>query len=128
MSVANSDDLRKALEAKRDELLSGTFDRDEIRIEMAAEEFERLQQQLNREVAIRNLDRASKLLKEVQAAIARFTDGTFGACLHCEEPIPQKRLIAIPWAAYCVACQERLERRRSKAKGEDGGDTIEVAA
>ena len=51
MSVTNSDDLRKALEEKRNELLSGTFNRDEIMIEQAAEEFERLQHQLNREVA-----------------------------------------------------------------------------
>src|SRR5438046_1345676 len=40
----------------------GYFDREEIRIENAADEFDRLQQQQNREVAIRNLDRQSKLL------------------------------------------------------------------
>jgi DnaK suppressor protein len=128
MSVTNLDDVRKALEAKRNELLSRTFDRDEIRIEKAAEEFERLQQQLNREVAIRNLDRASKLLKDVQAAIARFTDGTFGVCLHCEELIPEKRLKAIPWAAYCVACQERLDREISRDEVEDRNGTDELAA
>ena len=81
MSIDNSGDFRRALEAKRNELLSGTFDRDEIRIDKAAEEFERLQQQLDREVAISNLDRLSKLLKDVQAAIARFKDGTFGMVL-----------------------------------------------
>jgi DnaK suppressor protein len=128
MSVTNLEDVRKALEAKRNELLSGTFDRNEIRIEKAAEEFERLQQQLNREVAIRNLDRASKLLKDVQAAIARFTDGTFGVCLHCEELIPEKRLKAIPWAAYCVACQERLDREISRDEVEDRNGTNELAA
>jgi DnaK suppressor protein len=128
MSVTNLDDVRKALEAKRNELLSGTFDRDEIRIEKAAEEFERLQQQLNREVAIRNLDRASKLLKDVQAVIARFIDGTFGVCLHCEELIPEKRLKAIPWAAYCVACQERLDREISRDEVEGRNGTDELAA
>jgi len=128
MSIVNSDDVRKALEAKCNELLSGTFDRDEIRIEKAAEEFERLQQQLDREVAIRNLDRTSKLLKDVQAAIARFKDGSFGMCLHCEEPIPPKRLKAIPWAAHCVVCQDRLDRQRSRDKDEDSRRTIEVAA
>ena len=40
MSVTISDDLRKALEEKRNELLLGTFNRDEIMIEQAAEEFE----------------------------------------------------------------------------------------
>ncbi len=128
MSVTNSDDLRKALEEKRNELLSGTFNRDEIMIEQAAEEFERLQHQLNREVAIRNLDRASKLMKDVQAAIARLRDCTFGVCLHCEEPISQKRLRAIPWAAYCIACQERLDRQRLRSEVADDGGGIDVAA
>jgi DnaK suppressor protein len=121
--------FRRVLENKRKELRAGTSDRDEILIENAAEEFDRLQQQLNREVAIRNLDRESKLLKDVEAAIGRFDDETFGICLRCEEPIPEKRLNAVPWAAYCVPCQETIERQR--AAGEDvdeDGDGVELAA
>lgn len=109
MSKLNLQTVRLALEAKRKELQSGAFDRSEILIENVADEFERLQQQLNREVAVRNIDRQSKLLKDVQAAIARTADGTFGMCLHCEEPIPEKRLKAVPWARYCVPCQEEME-------------------
>jgi len=36
--------------------------------------------------------------------------GTFGICLDCEEEINPKRLAAVPWAARCVACQERADR------------------
>jgi DnaK suppressor protein len=122
----NVNEFRKVLEAKRNELLSGNSDRDEIRIENAAEEFDRLQQQLNREVAIRNLDRESKLLKEVQAALARTEDGSFGECLRCEEVIPEKRLKAVPWAAYCVSCQDIIERQHD---GEfEEGEDIDLAA
>ena len=113
MSKAKLNDVRRVLEAKRNELLNAVSDRDEIRIENAAEEFDRLQQQLNREVAIRNLDRESRLLKDVQAALGRLEEGTFGVCLRCEEEIPEKRLKALPWAAYCVACQEVVDRRRA---------------
>ena len=113
MSKTKFNDVRRALEAKRNELLAGVSDRDEIRIENAAEEFDRLQQQLNREVAIRNLDRESRLLKDVQAALGRLEEGTFGVCLRCEEEIPEKRLKALPWAAYCVACQEVVDRLRA---------------
>ncbi|MBV8867407.1 MAG: hypothetical protein JO210_18565, partial [Acidobacteriaceae bacterium] len=84
MPIANLRTVRQTLETKRQELLSGTSNRDEILIEKAADDFDRLQQQLNREVAIDNLDRTSKLLKKVQAAIVRITDGTFGVCLNCE--------------------------------------------
>ena len=119
MSKTKFNDVLKVLEAKRNELLNAVSDRDEIRIENAAEEFDRLQQQLNREVAIRNLDRESRLLKDVQAALGRVQEGTFGVCLRCEEDIPEKRLKALPWAAYCVACQEVVDRLRA------GGDLME---
>jgi DnaK suppressor protein len=126
MSAKTSNGFRKMLEAKRDELLSNTADRDEIRIEHAAEEFDRLQQQLNREVAIRNLDRESALLKQVHAALARVEDETFGICLRCDEPIPEKRLKAVPWAAYCVPCQEIVDRQ--SANGSLADDEIDLAA
>jgi DnaK suppressor protein len=119
MSKTKFNDVRRVLEAKRSELLNGISDRDEIRIENAAEEFDRLQQQLNREVAISNLDRESRLLKDVQAALGRLEEGTFGVCLRCEEEVAEKRLKALPWAAYCVACQEIIDRLRA------AGDLIE---
>jgi DnaK suppressor protein len=124
----NIDHYKKLLEAKRNELLRGTSDREEIAIESAAEDFDRLQQQLNREVAIRNLDRQSALLKNVQAALARIDDETYGTCLRCDEPIPEKRLNALPWAAYCVSCQENLDRQRAKGEVDEDGESADIAA
>jgi DnaK suppressor protein len=122
-------EFRKLLEARRIELLSNVSDRDEIRIENAAEDFDRLQQQLNREVAIRNLDRESKLLKNVQSALRRIDEGEFGVCLRCEEAIPERRLKALPWAAYCVACQEAVDRQIVAGTFEGDRDDIgELAA
>jgi DnaK suppressor protein len=127
MSKKN-EQLRKILEAKRRELLSGTSDRAEIVIENAAEEFDRLQQQLNREVAIRNLDRQAKLLKSVEGALARLEDGTFGVCLRCEDDIPERRLAALPWAAYCVPCQEKIDLQRVAGERDGESDDAEMAA
>jgi DnaK suppressor protein len=122
-------EFRKLLEARRIELLSNVSDREEIRIESAAEDFDRLQQQLNREVAIRNLDRESKLLKNVQSALRRIDEGEFGVCLRCEEAIPERRLKALPWAAYCVACQEAVDRQIVAGTFEGDRDDIgELAA
>ena len=126
MNTTNLDDVRQALEAKRKELLSGSSYRDEILIEKTADEFDTIQQLLNREVAIGNLDRTSKLLKEVQAAMSRTANGTFGVCLYCEEPIPEKRLKVVPWAAYCVTCQEEIDSQRSL--GEEDGSGRKLAA
>jgi DnaK suppressor protein len=53
----------------------------------------------------------SALLTEVQRALKRIEDGTYGKCVNCGQPIPEKRLEAIPWAARDVKCEEQLERR-----------------
>lgn len=116
------------LQAKRDSLLLGCCNRDEIRIENAAEDFDRLQQSMNRELAIRILDRESILLKSVEEALDRLQTGDFGVCLHCEEEIPQKRLKAVPWTAHCLSCQEKLDRRRAMGELEDYSEKLKPAA
>jgi DnaK suppressor protein len=47
-------------------------------------------------------------LRLIEEALDRLGSGDYGICLACEEPIAQKRLRAIPWARYCVECQENL--------------------
>jgi len=42
----------------------------------------------------------------------RIADGTFGQCMVCEEEIGAKRLEALPWTRYCIACQESSEKNR----------------
>jgi len=50
----------------------------------------------------------TKLLREVQDALRRIESGAYGVCYECEETISAKRLEAVPWAKYCVSCQERI--------------------
>jgi DnaK suppressor protein len=47
-------------------------------------------------------------LRLVEEALDRLDAGDYGTCLNCEEPIPVKRLRALPWARYCVGCQESI--------------------
>ena len=47
-------------------------------------------------------------LRQVDEALERLNDGEYGVCLACEEKIAPRRLVAIPWARYCVECQERM--------------------
>ena len=47
-------------------------------------------------------------LRQIQEALDRLALGEFGVCLACEQPIAPKRLQALPWAKYCVKCQERV--------------------
>jgi DnaK suppressor protein len=49
----------------------------------------------------------SNLLRELVLALRRLEEEEYGVCLSCEQPISSKRLDALPWASYCVVCQER---------------------
>ena len=52
-----------------------------------------------------------KLLREISDALLRIGQGSYGVCMECDEPISQKRLDAVPWARYCVTCQELIAAR-----------------
>jgi len=54
------------------------------------------------------LDNERTLLAEVQQALARIENGTYGICTNCGQPIPEKRLEAIPWTTLCVTCESKL--------------------
>jgi DnaK suppressor protein len=63
------------------------------------------QQELARLTTTRLADRAKRL----QIALGRVADGEYGLCAECGASIPPKRLLAMPDATTCVACQARLE-------------------
>ena len=56
------------------------------------------------------VDSERKILIEVNDALSRIEDGTYGICEGRGEPIPKQRLKAIPWARYCVSCATLLEK------------------
>lgn len=47
---------------------------------------------------------AELALLEIDRALLRLDDGSYGFCVGCAEPIPQERLLAVPYASYCVPC------------------------
>ena len=69
-------------------------------------------------VAITTSSRDRRRLASIQSALERFERGEFGICEACEEQIPLKRLQAIPWASFCVPCQEQMEQTGSAEEQE----------
>jgi DnaK suppressor protein len=51
-----------------------------------------------------------QLLALVEEALARIREGTFGECVNCGNEVNPKRLDAVPWTRYCIACQEKVEQ------------------
>ena len=111
MTKGGLEKYRTDLETKKREIAASLKNRDDIAIEKTPDAIDEVQLAGECELAIRNLDRESRLLRKVRAALARIEDGSFGTCLHCDEEISPKRLKAVPWAPYCIRCQEAVDRR-----------------
>jgi DnaK suppressor protein len=56
-----------------------------------------------------------QLLQMVENALSRIREGVFGECVNCGSEINAKRLEAVPWTRYCIACQEKLEKGQLEA-------------
>ena len=56
-------------------------------------------------------ENAEHVLAEIDAALRRIEDGTYGTCTNCGHEIPPERLEARPWAMLCIGCKRERERR-----------------
>jgi DnaK suppressor protein len=106
-----TDDPRAALIAERDrlraELAAGIVAPGPMTYgSQAAAATQVFEQQ--RDLALR--ERNEQHLAEVEAALRRLDDGTYGRCIRCGERIASERLAALPWAAQCIGCQRIVGR------------------
>jgi DnaK suppressor protein len=92
---------------KQDEIMRGLRNHRLVET-LAAGRFDGVEQ---RDVDLQRFAADSDVLSEIRSALDRISGGTFGVCEDCGGRIPAKRLEALPWARYCVTCQESLETR-----------------
>jgi DnaK suppressor protein len=111
MSKSEIEKFKTTLVAKQTELAPRLRKRDGIAIEKTPDALDEVQLSTERELVTRNLERESKVLREVRAALERIQQNAYGTCLDCDEEIGLKRLKAVPWTPLCIACQERDDRR-----------------
>jgi len=104
--------FKKVLAGRQSELSPLLWNRDGIAIEKTPDALDEVQLATERELATRNLERGSTLLRNVRAALDRIDEGTYGICLHCDEEIGAKRLNALPWTPLCIECQKQADRSR----------------
>ena len=109
MTPTNREKTQAILAARREELSRAARRREGITIERTADALDETQSAAARELTTRTLERDAKLLRDVQIAMDRLADGSYGVCMECEEEISQKRLQALPWAALCLNCQENAD-------------------
>ena len=111
MEVVQLKTFKRALKAQQTIAIHDLVEnREIIGAERSADEMDQSGLSAEREFAILGLNRRSDVLRNIQAALRRIEDGTFGTCTNCEETIGRHRLVAVPWTPFCIRCQEAVDR------------------
>lgn len=64
---------------------------------------------LDKEILFELSGNAHKTLDQIEAALRKIDKGIYGVCEYCRQPIPKKRIKALPFARYCINCQHSTE-------------------
>ena len=75
---------------------------------------------VNKELALRLGERESQMIADIDQALLRIHEGSYGTCARCGNPIDERRLEALPTARYDAACQALIE----SANGDDEHATL----
>jgi DnaK suppressor protein len=117
------DQYQKALEAKAEDLRRSMSAQKVAqvvsRLDVPSDEGDLSQQSHEEWIFLNRNTLDLKLLREVQAALRRIQQTTYGVCAACDEPISAKRLAAVPWAKFCVQCQERIGAESAEYDDDD---------
>lgn len=112
--AAHLDGFRRYLEEKRLELIE-LYEHD-VRVgqESSDENFDdsvdRANNSFNRELMFLLSDNEREVLIRIDEALERLDRGSYGSCTYCSATISLARLKALPWARFCIECQESEER------------------
>lgn len=113
MEVAKLEELKRKLMEKRKELISGMRESSTWGIEAGNNGTQDIADQASsaytKEFLLSIGDSERKLLKLVDAALEKIRQNTYGKCERCGSPIAEKRLEALPFASFCLPCQEAEE-------------------
>ena len=111
MSKSNLKEIKEKLLAERD-LLIEKLKGNDLSIDDAEtpDPVDLAVRNYSKNVMLAVSENESKQLALIDEAILRIDDDEYGHCQNCEKEVNPKRLAAIPWARYCLDCQELLEK------------------
>lgn len=116
MKAALLERLKQKLMVKRRELLSEVREKHASSLESGRDGIQDIADQATtaytKEFLLSIGDAERQLLKQVDAALEKIRLKKYGQCERCGEPILGKRLEALPFARFCIACQEEEEEAR----------------
>lgn len=125
--------IKEMLLKKREDLVLEIGRRSKASTESAAQDIgdilDSVSEERTRELDLILTDREKRKLAQIDDAIDRIEESTYGLCEECGVKIPKARLKVLPFAKYCVECQEKNEREEkyTREESEDGIRKVPVA-
>lgn len=114
MPKKETEKYRRLLSEKKNSLsadLAKTRDAEEETTEESTQDIaDKAVSSYTREFLYSLSDTDGNTLVQIDQALARTDEGTYGLCVNCGVPMAEKRLIAVPWTPYCIECQELSEK------------------
>ncbi|NCF65631.1 MAG: TraR/DksA family transcriptional regulator [Anaerolineaceae bacterium] len=110
MTELNYTNIRRQLEEEKAEILKSVSGGSGLPIHMNPDRDDLAQDYITLEktIALKAMEREQ--LEQVESALQRLDNGTYGLCSECSELIPTERLEILPYATLCVRCQTQHER------------------
>ena len=125
--------IKEMLLKKREDLVLEISRRSKASTESAAQDIgdilDSVSEERTRELDLILTDREKRKLAQIDDALDRIEDNTYGLCEECGVKIPKARLKVLPFAKFCVECQEKNEREEkyTREESEDGIRKVPVA-
>jgi len=125
--------IKEMLLKKREDLVLEISRRSKASTESAAQDIgdilDSVSEERTRELDLILTDREKRKLAQIDDAIDRIEENTYGICEECGVKIPKARLKVLPFAIFCVECQEKNEREEkyTREESEDGIRKVPVA-
>ena len=103
--------IRKMLLAKREEIVGTIHKNQELdTLPEVGDEADQAGQSIEKELQFELSDNERTQLDQIEGALRKMDKGTYGLCEQCLKPIQKLRIKALPFARYCIICQNTAER------------------
>ncbi len=125
--------IKEMLQKKREDLVLEIARRSRASTESSVQDIgdilDSVSEERTRELDLILTDREKRKLAQIDDAIDRIEENTYGLCEECGVKIPKARLKVLPFAKFCVECQEKNEREEkyTREESEDGIRKVPVA-
>jgi len=111
LSAEELNEIKEHLLQLKEEALARLKDKKDMDMPEAevGDDIDNATRSLDKEILFELSGNAHNTIEQIESALRKIEKGIYGKCEYCRQPIPKKRIKALPFARYCVHCQSSTE-------------------